>query len=432
MRAVTEQGWQTLLGNTHSDQAREVIGSLALALRDWAPNPTETRHTGWKACVASGEAGLALFYAYLALTKLDTGASSIAIGYLEKAMERVADEAMNASLYCGFTGVAWTVAHLQKRLLTTDGDATRAIDDALQDFLAQSPWQGDFDLINGLVGVGVYALERLPDPAGARLLERIVDCLEELSTTVPSGRTWWTNPSWLPEKTREKHPNGYCNLGLAHGTPGVIGLLGAACAAGVNTTKARTLLAEAVPCLLAQEYRDKNWIGFPQWIEPGTRPGRSRLAWCYGDLGIAVALLSAARAVGNSAWEEKALAIARRAACCPLERSGVRDACVCHGASGAGHLFNRLYQATAEAPLAQAARFWFEHAMQMRVPQRGIEGYAVLWGVDEHEREEWKPEAGFLMGAAGIGLALLAAITPVEPLWDRLLLIDLPPGKHTS
>jgi hypothetical protein len=33
-------------------------------------------------------------------------------------------------------------------------------------------------------------------------------------------------------------------------------------------------------------------------------------------------------------------------------------------------------------------------------------------------------DGGFLMGAAGIGLALLAAATSVEPEWDRLLLLS--------
>src|SRR4029453_13215766 len=35
-------------------------------------------------------------------------------------------------------------------------------------------------------------------------------------------------------------------------------------------------------------------------------------------------------------------------------------------------------------------------------------------------------DPGLLTGGAGIALALLAAATPVEPAWDRLVLIDLP------
>ena len=38
----------------------------------------------------------------------------------------------------------------------------------------------------------------------------------------------------------------------------------------------------------------------------------------------------------------------------------------------------------------------------------------------------WRDEPGFLTGAAGIGLALLAALFPVEPAWDRVLLASIP------
>jgi class I lanthipeptide synthase len=41
----------------------------------------------------------------------------------------------------------------------------------------------------------------------------------------------------------------------------------------------------------------------------------------------------------------------------------------------------------------------------------------------------WRGTPGLLTGAAGVGLALLAAATPVEPSWDRMLLVALPPGE---
>ena len=51
---------------------------------------------------------------------------------------------------------------------------------------------------------------------------------------LPDGITWRTDPAWLPDETRQKFPRGYYNTGLAHGVPGVIALLGLACAAGVE------------------------------------------------------------------------------------------------------------------------------------------------------------------------------------------------------
>src|SRR6185295_13537864 len=106
--------------------------------------------------------------------------------------------------------------------------------------------------IGGLVGFGVYALERLPRPSAVACLEQVVASLAETAERRDSGTTWWTDPGWLPPWQSKPAPNGYYNLGLAHGVPGVIALLGAACAAGVAADIARPLLDGAVAWLMAQ------------------------------------------------------------------------------------------------------------------------------------------------------------------------------------
>src|SRR5262249_52458102 len=153
---------------------------------------------------------------------------------------------------------------------------------------------------------------------------------------------WWTNPAWLPLESRKKFPRGYYNLGVAHGVPGVIALLGLVCAAGIARAEARRLLDCAVTWLLTQQGPG----GFPHWIEPQVAASPARLAWCYGDPGVASALLCAARHVTEPDWERAAVVIAHQAARRPVAQSGVRDAGLCHGAAGLGHLFNRLFQAT--------------------------------------------------------------------------------------
>src|SRR4029079_16935527 len=102
-----------------------------------------------------------------------------------------------------------------------DEDPIQEIDEALLAPLARSPWLGEYDLIGGLAGLGVYALERLPRPAARTLLERVVDRLAELSEEMEEGAAWFTPPERLPEWQREIHTKGYYNLGVAHGLPGV-------------------------------------------------------------------------------------------------------------------------------------------------------------------------------------------------------------------
>src|SRR5262249_13156575 len=158
--------------------------------------------------------------------------------------------------------------------------------------------------------------------------------------------------------------------------------------------------------------------GFTRYLDAGDgRPsGTGRLAWCAGDLSVAAALLVAGRCAGLPEWEREALAVARRAAQRPPELSGVRDAGLCAGAAGVGHLRNGMYQATGDPVLGEAARFWFRRTLDMRQPGQGVGGYQAFHPARLGD-ENWTDDRGFLTGAAGIALALLAAITPVEPAW---------------
>jgi hypothetical protein len=46
--------------------------------------------------------------------------------------------------------------------------------------------------------------------------------------------------------------------------------------------------------------------------------------------------------------------------------------------------------------------------------------------IDYPDMPAWYCDAGFLVGWAGVGLGLLAAVTAQEPVWDRMMLMDLP------
>jgi hypothetical protein len=137
---------------------------------------------------------------------------------------------------------------------------------------------------------------------------------------------------------------------------------------------------------------------------------------------MAVALVSAGNGLGDTDLLSTAVEVAKLDARRDPSESGVVDAGLCHGAAGLGHLFHRLYRATGDTQLRDAARFWFGRTLAMRQPQAGIGGFTAYWTVER----EWRPCAQFLTGSSGVGLALLAATTSVEPTWDRVLLLDLP------
>jgi lantibiotic modifying enzyme len=393
--------------------------------------------------LAAGEAGVALFFDYLDQVHPDRGFRERACQRIENAVDAMATTHLLPSLYAGFTGVAWVSNHLYGRWEQADAsqdsssdgeDPNSDIDDALLAHLRRAPRQLHFDLTNGLVGYAVYALDRLPRASAVACLELIVEHLQTIAQTRPEGLAWHTSLDLLPVPNRPHYPHGVDYLGIAHGTPGVIAVLSRICAAGVATGRVQTLLSGAVRWLLAQKLPPGGASVFPYSVGAGFRVHPARAAWCYGDPGIAVALLAASRAAGEPAWEREALELAHSVAGRAVEHCGVQDAGLCHGATGLGHLLNRLYQATGEAHLLTAARSWFHRALDYWQPGSGIGGFRAFSATDDdYDHLYWQDVPGFLTGSAGMAMALLAATSNVDPIWDRVLLASpLQPSPRGS
>ena len=105
----------------------------------------------------------------------------------------------------------------------------------------------------------------------------------------------------------------------------------------------------------------------------------------------------------------------------------VRDGnvCFCHGSAGLAHIFNRFYQVTHDELFAGASRYWIDQSVQYRKPGSGVAGYTV-WTADKDGEIVSLGRHGLIEGIAGVGLTYLAALSTVEPSWDRIFLVDLP------
>ncbi len=435
MSTETPSSWSPLLPPEAAETALRVVEEIAADVRKALdePRPEGPSWLRRGPSLAGGDAGEAYFFTYLDMVRPGQGYDDLAMGLLERSIDATANLQAPPGLYSGFSGVAWTLEHLRGRLFEDDGeDPGEEVIEALHEHVSLSPWRGHYDLISGLVGFAVYALERLPRPGGRECLERIVARLAETAERRPDGTvTWLTGTDLMIDRDLEIYPQGNYNLGVAHGVPGVIGVLAQACAAGVD---ARDLLDGSVAWLLEQKMPAGTGSVFPYNVTPvPAEPKPTRLAWCYGDLGIATTLLMAARTVGEASWEREALEIARFAAGRREEtEAGVVDAGLCHGASSAAHLFNRLYQATGDPLFKETALYWIERTLAHRKPGQGVGGYQ-MWTVGDNVpisgktiELDWHSDPGFLTGSSGVGLVLLAAASGVEPEWDRVLLADVP------
>jgi lantibiotic biosynthesis protein len=395
--------WRPVLAGDEATAARRAVAEITAAL---APDRAALGHD-----LADGVAGMALLFGYRSVIERDDRDAEIARELLAQAGDQLAEVATTPSLFHGFAGVAWASDHVAALLGERDLADNDEIDAALTGWLgAATGAVSGFDLVTGLVGLGVYALERRGHPAADRCAALVVERLAATAQRAPDGRIWWTAPG-APD---------VLDLGLAHGVPGAIALL-ARCAAqgGATGDTARGLLPGAVRWLLA--LRGDGETAFPATLtgdQPGDRSRPARSAWCYGDAAVALALVHASQ-VGEPSWLDAALAIARHAALRPPPRTRVHDATLCHGAAALALIYQRLYHATHEPALLAAARAWSLRILDYRAAG----GFPASAGFFRATLDEPVADRGLMNGAAGIGLVLLAASSDVAPDWDRALLL---------
>ena len=377
-----------------------------------------------------GAAGSALLYGYAARSGAFPDVLPIAEAHLEVATNGLQELRLGSELYGGFPGIGWAVEHLDALVSGAEAidedDALSELDDAVLELVRARPWSRPYDLASGLVGLAVFALDRLPRSKATACLVEVVAHLENLARETPSGLTWPTPPTHLPPWQRETAPDGYLNLGVAHGISAIVAVTAQMAARGILPERARRLAVEGSRWLLAQQL-DAPGRRLPAWIVDGVTPHPSRSAWCYGDPGALLAMLTAARSLSEAATEKVVLALARESAQLPYEETQADEPGLCHGAAGLGHIYNRFFQATGDAVFRDAALTAFDEALRMRRRDAPLAGFWSYQGSPSDPHDRAAPDPSVLTGAAGVALALLAATTSLEPQWDRSMLASLPP-----
>ena len=410
--------WTTLLDGALREQALRAVDEIAQALRDCKELEGPS--------LSGGLAGRAFLFAELERGQPHSGHLGHAERLIQQATVALEQQPLLPWLHGGFSGIAWSVERLGQ-LGVASAEDMGEIDEVLMDLTARQPWSGEYDLIRGLVGLGVYALARLPRPTAARCLEGVVARLEERATKDEHGRSWWTPPQHLPPHQRAVYPQGYFNLGAAHGVPAVVALLALIARAGVAERKARELASDGARWLLTQTLPDSPGARFPSSVAPGIPARPCRSAWCYGDPGVVLCLLVTAQALGDADLERATLELAREAARRPTEHAGVRDAGLCHGSAGLGHIYNRLYQVSGDELFKEVATGWFSRTLHLRRPGEGVAGF-LFWSSPTGQDKDvsWIADRGLLNGATGTALSLLAACHPFSPTWDGMLMAAIP------
>jgi lantibiotic modifying enzyme len=361
-----------------------------------------------------GRAGVALFFLYYAHFTGDPADRLHAEAFVEDLFTSLPDE-MPFSFCSGLAGVAWLLRHAARSgLVDVNADqALQDIDEQLRSQMVLEMRAGRFDFLHGALGCALYNLETAAQPSSRQALVQTLDELERHGVSSGTG-LWWRNPQIA---TGDVPPDAI-SLGLSHGMPSIFVMLSRFAANHIDEDRARALAGRAIRFVLDSE----STACFPamRWLRAADQP--SRLAWCYGDPGVAIALWQAGAAMDRSDWCEKALAVLERSATRRApDDTLVQDAGCCHGSAGLALIFARMHQRTGRDTFKHAARFWIDETLSKGRREDGFGGYRAY---RPDLPDDLASELSLLMGIAGIGLTLMALASPIEPAWDRALLLS--------
>ncbi|MEU8568022.1 lanthionine synthetase C family protein [Streptomyces pathocidini] len=391
------------------------------------------------ALLANGRAGTALLFAELAHT--EPAYADAARASLVECARTLGSAPSRSGLFSGLAGlglagraVAGATGRevpIRRQILGALTPAARSFSGLVRGRLTtdDAPLRmADYDLLYGLTGMGVYFLAEAPE--GSDSLGEVVSALTRLQgTRKVNGRQV---PAWcVTSAPAAEDAQGFLNLGMAHGISGPLAFLSVVLLSGQEYPGLREAVERLAAWLLGRRGTSPEggtaWPRFLQVDEHGrTSPGTpfTQLSWCYGDVSVGNAVRLAGRALGREDWTSLATRALLTACGGPPPGEPLRDAALCHGWSG---LLALVLRGAEDAPGDAGAELVAEHLAE-RVLEHYDPSTPFGFQADLGTLNPRQDDPGFLMGAAGIALALHAYGTGGTPRtgWDAALLLGPP------
>lgn len=349
----------------------------------------------------NGKLGILLFFAHYAKLFPNAFNNQILDRYIEECCDDLCNNIIYSYTFCSGLSGAMSSIRLMSELSLIDLDISEieaqykpVMLRQMKVFLSHNP--GNFDFMHGALGI---ALHYRTDPD---FIDTIVNWLDERANR-DNGVTKWKSV------LNDKGKIGY-NIALSHGMSSIILVLCRLYETGIKQKQIEELVSGTVGYILSQEI-DKTVYGccFPsQSLENGDDIYKSRLGWCYGDLGVAVALWQAGKTFNRQEWMQKAMdvmlfTVQRR----DPKHNSINDAGLCHGSSGVAMMFKYMYDETRDKYFAQTAQYWANITIDLAIHTDGPAGYKRF---TLEVTPPWKPSYTLLEGIAGIGLSLMSML----------------------
>jgi len=302
----------TLINICENMKDPEQVRSFMLNPQNRNQNPIGGNDVPWEdLCLAGGYPSLVLLFSALEQKELFT--EDISHKYILKIKESVEQSGLPSSnsLFSGIAGLCHSI-----QFASRSGERYKKILEVLNSFLLEkiqsdcvSPilkvqnnriplFISQYDVIQGICGIGRYALENLENPRFYLLVKDFLHILIRISQpTIIDGVEipgWYVSKEDPFYQMNQYKGNGAFNLGLAHGVTGILAFLSISLNKGVEIEGQKEAITRISLWIKARAFLRNNTICWPSWVsyeeEVGIIPFKEQFprdAWCYGVPGIA-------------------------------------------------------------------------------------------------------------------------------------------------
>lgn len=357
----------------------------------------------------SGELGSLLFLSYYSLLYPEKN-KCITIEYkFDLYFEKLISTVLPFTYCNGISGVLFYLRFAEKNLCFNIDytDIKNHYSQYLYESMNSSFNNCNYDFLHGAMGIALCQMDDY------KFIEAAINGLER-NAIVEGKKMKWIS-------ILDENKNKGFNISLSHGISSIIIILCRIYNETINSQQIKVLITGAVNYILSQKINQKSHgCFFPiQSLENSVPIQKGRLAWCYGDLGVALALWKAGNTLKNESW--KAMSIEIMSISMDRKIPGntlVTDAGLCHGSAGIAMIYRYMYYETENTLFLDTSDYWISITLKMARFSDGLAGYKTWNG-------EYKNDYSLLTGISGIGLMLLSVKADSQSFfkWTELLLL---------
>jgi lantibiotic modifying enzyme len=331
-----------------------------------------------------GHVGLSIFYYHVFRYNKKSKYKKKALFHLDEAINTFDKGRAPISYAEGISGIIWGIKYLNK--LGLNIDVSETLDEETREFLINHSiylFEADqFDFLYGGIGIALALFEL--DDIKVDYREKVI--FESIR---------------IAEKFTKEESEELTDLGLSHGFSSLLAFISSQIE--ISDSKSITKL-NSLSDWLVHKADLSGKVCFPNFASEQS-PYKSRLAWCYGDLGIAFTLLQVGKKINNESLINRSLEVLKKS-CERIsqDETNISDPFFCHGSVGAYHLYNKIFLDTNDTIFSKSSNYWLDETLK-------------LVNCNDYQN------MGLLDGLSGVGLMFLEILSEEKMNWDSSLLL---------